>query len=57
MHLLWCPCGSEGSTTQDIFHDTFAAIALKSGTQQKVSHLFLGHTWWEVDILIMRNNF
>ncbi len=24
---------------------------------KKGSHLFLGHTWWQVDILIMKNNF
>jgi hypothetical protein len=57
MHLLWCPCGSEHLATQDDFHDIVVTIALKSGTQRKVSHLFLGHIWWQVDILITINNF
>jgi hypothetical protein len=58
-HLLWCPCGSECTTTHDTLQDTIVIIALKSGThvQREVSHLFPHHTQQRVDILITRDKF
>jgi len=29
----------------------------KWNSKKKISHLFLCHTWWQVDILITKNNF
>jgi hypothetical protein len=58
IHLLQCHFESE-HTTHDTLWNIIATIVLKSGThvQREVSHLFLHHTQWWMDILITRSDF
>jgi len=58
-HLLWCLCGNEHIIAHDTFQDTLVAITCRNGAhvQKEVSHLFLHHTWQQVDILIFINDF
>jgi len=58
-HLFQCFYKSEHTIAHDTFWDIVTLIALKNGThvQREVSHLFLHHTWWQVDILIIKNGF
>lgn len=57
-HLLQCPCGSERIVAHDTFQDIVAAIFGEYNTcLERVSHLFLCHTSWWVDILITRDSF
>jgi len=58
--LLWCPCGSECTTSHNAFWDSVAIIILKSGThvQKEISHVVLCHTQQQrVDILISKYGF
>jgi hypothetical protein len=59
IHLLRHLCENEHTTTHDTLWNTIATIALKSGAhiQRKVFHLFLRHTWRQVDIIITKDNF
>ncbi len=58
-HLLWCPNGSECTTTHNTFQNTITSIVLKSGAHvyREVSHLFPCHTRWWMDIFITRDGF
>jgi len=59
IHLLQCLFESERTTTHDTFWNIITTIILNSGAhvQREVSHLFLHHTQWWMDILITRGDF
>jgi hypothetical protein len=58
-HLLRCPCKNERITNHNALWNIIVTIVLESEThvQREVSHIFLCHTQWRMDILITRDNF